>query len=174
MKVNFGTAGGFLFPEGQGALTGEFITKDSGKRVEFASGMRRDTQEGKPRYDLTDKPMIKRWAELMARGADKYGANNWLKASSDDEFNRFKASAERHMMQWLAGDRDEDHAAAIFFNVAAYEHFHSGHTRHREVSESQPLAEDMLKVSTGVLEYLNKDFRPYVFKNKNIKNWGTK
>ena len=28
-----------------------YTTKDSGKRVEFDSGMKRDTQDGKPRYD---------------------------------------------------------------------------------------------------------------------------
>jgi hypothetical protein len=30
----------------------DYVTKDSGARVEFDSGMRRDTDEGKPRYDL--------------------------------------------------------------------------------------------------------------------------
>ena len=45
-----------------------FITKDSGVREEFASGMKRDTQNGKPRYDLLDRAFLKRWAELMARG----------------------------------------------------------------------------------------------------------
>jgi len=29
----------------------KYITKDSGKRVEFKSGFNRDVQEGKPRYD---------------------------------------------------------------------------------------------------------------------------
>lgn len=51
----------------------KFITKDSGERAEYASGMRRDTQEDKPRYDLCYMPMFTRWAELMDRGAVKYG-----------------------------------------------------------------------------------------------------
>lgn len=46
-----------------------YITKDSGVRESFDSGMVRDTQQGKPRYDLIDRPILKRWAELMARGA---------------------------------------------------------------------------------------------------------
>ncbi len=99
-----------------------FITKDSGKRVEFESGMHRDTQEGKPRYDLCYKPLYKRWAELMARGAEKYGANNWQKSDSVEELERFKGSAERHLMQYLEGDRTEDHAAAVMFNLAACEY----------------------------------------------------
>jgi len=55
----------------------EFVTKDSGKRVEYPTGMRRDTQEGKPDYTLVDYDMLTRWAELMTRGAEKYGRNNW-------------------------------------------------------------------------------------------------
>lgn len=99
-----------------------FETKDSGVREEFASGMRRDTQKGKPRYDLVDRPMLKRWAELMARGAEKYGDNNWRLAAGDAELRRFEASAFRHLMQWLDGERDEDHAAAVIFNLAGAEY----------------------------------------------------
>jgi hypothetical protein len=99
----------------------DFETKDSGEREEFDSGMRRDVQAGKPRYDLIDRPFLRRWAELMARGASKYGENNWRLADSEVEFNRFQASALRHMFQWLEGDRSEDHAAAVAFNLAGAE-----------------------------------------------------
>lgn len=99
----------------------EFVTKDSGERVEFVTGMKRDIQTNKPRYDLLDKPMLKRWAELMSRGAEKYGENNWRKAETQEELNRFEASLLRHAFQLLEGDRSEDHGAAICFNVAGYE-----------------------------------------------------
>lgn len=98
-----------------------FETKDSGKREEFATGMVRDTQDDKPRYDLLDLPMLRRWAELMARGAKKYGENNWRKAATPEELTRFRSSAIRHMFQYLEGDKTEDHAAAIIFNVAGAE-----------------------------------------------------
>ena len=67
----------------------DFITKDSGKRQQYKSGMQRDLQDGKPRYDLviplgTKEPMLKRWAELLQRGMDKYGYRNWEKANSLD------------------------------------------------------------------------------------------
>jgi hypothetical protein len=39
-----------------------YTTKDSGKREEYKSGMRRDTQEGKPRYDLIPTWFLKRLA----------------------------------------------------------------------------------------------------------------
>lgn len=100
----------------------DYVTKDSGERQDYASGMRRDTQEGKPNYALIDRAMLNRWAELMTRGAGKYGKNNWQKADSEEEMERFKESANRHFEQWFQGlNPEEDHAAAIFFNVSAYE-----------------------------------------------------
>lgn len=99
----------------------DYITKDSGKREEFSTGMVRDTQDGKPRYDLIDRPFLRRWAELMARGAEKYGPNNWRKAETQEELDRFEASMLRHVFQYLEGDRSEDHGAAIVFNIAAAE-----------------------------------------------------
>lgn len=109
-----------------------YETKDSGKREEYITGMRRDTQEGKPRYDLVvpllkpgmsaDVIMLKRWADLMLRGAEKYGERNWELASTEEELVRFKASAFRHFMQWFNGEFDEDHAAAVMFNIQAAEY----------------------------------------------------
>jgi hypothetical protein len=99
----------------------EFTTKDSGVHEEFSSGMMRDTQNDKPRYDLIDRDFLKRWADLMARGAKKYGENNWRKAETGEELRRFEASAIRHMYQWLSGDISEDHAVAVAFNLAGAE-----------------------------------------------------
>lgn len=98
-----------------------FETIDSGAREQFQSGMQRDTQAGKPRYDLIDRAFLKRWAELMARGAEKYGEENWRKAEGEAEFRRFRASAIRHLFQYLDGDSSEDHAVAVAFNLAGAE-----------------------------------------------------
>jgi hypothetical protein len=101
----------------------EFETKDSGNRQEFATGMVRDTSTNKIRYDLVYMPMFKRWAELMTRGAVKYSANNWKKAGTQEELERFKESAFRHFMTWfLDEDRSEDHGAAVFFNISGAEY----------------------------------------------------
>ena len=106
----------------------EFITKDSGKRVKYKSGMNRDLQDKKPRFDLIipkdqkyDQTILFRWAMLMERGAKKYGERNWEKANSQEELNRFKQSAIRHFFQWMSGEIDEDHVSAILFNLNAYE-----------------------------------------------------
>ncbi len=108
---------------------GAYITKDSGERETFTTGMQRDTQSGKPRFDLIaplDQPyanqMLTRWAGLMARGAEKYDDRNWEQASTHAELARYKASAARHFFQWLTGETDEDHAAAVFFNISGAEY----------------------------------------------------
>lgn len=100
-----------------------FKTKDSGERQQFESGMQRDVQTGKVRYDLAlDGPLFQRYAELMTRGAEKYSARNWMKAAGDEELERFRASAVRHFIQWYKGDTDEDHAAAVVFNLNGAEY----------------------------------------------------
>ena len=105
-----------------------FETKDSGERAEYASGMVRDTNVGKARFDLLfplgipyEDQFLTRCAELMARGAVKYGDRNWEKATSIDEVARMQESAARHFAQWISGATDEDHAAAVVFNLLAAE-----------------------------------------------------
>ena len=109
-------------------MDGRFImayeTKDSGERAQFDSGMQRDTNTGKARFELItpkgmpyDKLLLTRWAELMGRGAEKYKERNWEQAEGEAELNRFMESAFRHFMQWVSGEDDEDHAAAVLFNI---------------------------------------------------------
>lgn len=103
-------------------------TKDSGKRQQYKSGMVRDLQDGKPDFLLllTDQPysqqLLTRWAELMERGAVKYGKRNWQLADSQEELERFKSSAFRHFVQWITGEDDEDHASAVLYNINAAEY----------------------------------------------------
>lgn len=106
----------------------KYKTSDSGKRQEYKSGMRRDTQDGKPDFYLClsdvpyDEQMLTRWAALMTRGMEKYGRRNWQLAASEEELERFKSSAFRHFVQWISGEDDEDHAAACLFNISAAEY----------------------------------------------------
>lgn len=100
-----------------------FETKDSGERVTFEGGMVRDTQTGKTLFHLVyDGPLLERWAGLLTRGAAKYSEGNWMKAEGEAEFLRFRASAARHFFQWMRGDIDEDHAAAVVFNINGAEY----------------------------------------------------
>lgn len=106
----------------------EHVTKDSGERNEFASGMQREPDAGRPRFDLLvplnvpyEEQLLTRCAALMERGARKYASRNWERANSAEELERMQASAFRHFVQWMAGETDEDHAAAVVFNLLAAE-----------------------------------------------------
>jgi hypothetical protein len=110
-------------------IVAEFETKDSGKRAEFVNGGVRDSQDGKPRFDLTQPEtvpyadqMLTRFAALMGRGAEKYEDRNWELFSDREALSRAHSSAFRHFMQWLNGEVDEDHAAAVWFNIMAAEY----------------------------------------------------
>jgi hypothetical protein len=94
-----------------------FTTKDSGERRTFESGAVRDSDEGKPRYDLIPAQAMHRVAKLYARGAKKYGENNWQKGMPSQQV---LASAMRHLEAYRRGDADnEDHLAAVVWNILA-------------------------------------------------------
>lgn len=103
---------------GQCLNTG-FVVKDSGARESYPSGMVRDSQQGKPDYTLLPIEFLTRWADHMTKGAVKYGRHNWRLADSQDELERFQSSAFRHFVQWINGETDEDHGAAVAYNIAA-------------------------------------------------------
>lgn len=89
----------------------------------YPSGMQRGSSAGKINYLLVrDGPMLRRWAAHLTKGADNHAARNWMLASGSEELERFKESACRHFEQWLGGDKTEDHAAALFFNVNGAEY----------------------------------------------------
>lgn len=90
-----------------------FETKDSGQRQEFATGSRRDVRDGKGRYDLLQPFAIRRLAQLLERGATKYGDRNWEKGQP---VSRYIDSAMRHLFCYLEGDRAEDHLIAAAWN----------------------------------------------------------
>ena len=89
---------------------------NSGQQRQFSTGSRRDCRTGKGRYDLLPWSMVKRWALRMEAGAAHYGERNWELGQPLDSYYD---SAIRHLAEWLAGDRSEDHLAAALFNVGA-------------------------------------------------------
>ncbi len=107
----------------------DYIVKDSGSRESFDSGMVRDTEEGKIDYTrVLAGPMFERWAIHLQKAAEsKYedvrpGMANWELADGEAEYHRFRKSALRHLLQWLRGETDEDHAAAVMFNLNGSEY----------------------------------------------------
>jgi hypothetical protein len=112
-----------------------FTTKDSGKRQEFDSGMVRDTQDGKPRFDLIPIGPLARLANLYMRGAVKYDENNWQKGQP---YSRAYASLLRHIYAWRAGEATEDHLAAVVWNAMALMYY----------EEKMPELDDLFKKET--------------------------
>lgn len=96
-----------------------FVMKDSGQREEFPTGSRRDTRQGKGRFDLLSPFVMTRDAVLLERGALKYGERNWEKGQP---VSRFMDSAMRHLQRYMMGERDEDHLAAARWNIGAIMH----------------------------------------------------
>lgn len=92
---------------------------DSGKREDFDTGSRRDTREGKGRYDLISPIFLERFAKHLENGAAKYGDRNW---ELGQPVMRYFDSAVRHLYKWLEGHRDEDHLSAAAWNVQCIMH----------------------------------------------------
>lgn len=92
---------------------------DSGKRQQFETGAVRDTADDKPRPDLISPFFSERLGEWLRKGAQKYSARNWEKGIPN---SRCLASLERHLVKFKQGKVDEDHEAAIAFNIMAIIH----------------------------------------------------
>lgn len=91
--------------------------KDSGTRRSFDTGAQRDAVQGKGRFDLTSYFPLKRYAQHMEKGAIKYAARNWEKGMP---LSVFLNSLENHLQKLKAGFTDEDHAAAVLWNIAGF------------------------------------------------------
>jgi len=93
--------------------------KDSGNRTAFDTGSQRDTQQGKGRYDLIPSSVLLRLAQHYENGALKYGDNNWQKGQP---LAQYYNSAIRHLEAIRNADIEEDHFAAVIWNVACMIH----------------------------------------------------
>lgn len=91
--------------------------KDNGAKRVFESGAHRDVDTSKPRLDLLPMTALIRVSHHYAAGAKKYGENNWRKGIPRQEFLR---SAFRHLAYLMLGRTDEDHAAALAWNVLGF------------------------------------------------------
>lgn len=88
--------------------------KTSGDQEQWDTGAVRDSQDGKPRFDLIDPEFLFRMAEVMRKGAEHYGEFNWTQGIPSQ---RYMASLLRHVFAYYNGDSSEDHLAAAAFNL---------------------------------------------------------
>lgn len=92
----------------------EFNVKDHGVREEMKTGSVRDTQQGKPRYDLVPATCLTKLALHYGAGSEKYGDRNWEKGQP---ITRYMSSAERHFQYFKMGFTDENHLMACVWNL---------------------------------------------------------
>lgn len=90
--------------------------KDSGQRKQYEGGGLRERAR-MSRFDLLPVPPLERWAEHLGRGALKYADRNWEQGLPLDDFID---SALSHLLSFMSGDREEDHLAAVLWNIGAY------------------------------------------------------
>ena len=112
---------GGCFARRSEAQTDDPAVVEGHRIVTSLAGVNRSDPAGKPDYTLVDLHMLERWATHMTAHIGSKGRNNWRYADTVDDLERFRASAWRHFVAWQRGETDEDHAAALFFNVAGAE-----------------------------------------------------
>ncbi len=101
---------------------------DGGERMSYGENRAmREPSSGKGRYDLVSPFAIRRLAKWMELGAIKYADRNWEKGMP---YSRYVDSAKRHLDKFVMGMEDEDHLAAVAFNVFALMH-------HQELGQTE-------------------------------------
>ena len=101
---------------------GEIVKEESLQH--FPSGAVRSTREGKGRYDLISPFAWRRVAIVSQKGGEHKGDRNWEKGF---EWSRCIDSALRHIIQYMMGDRSEDHPAQAVWNLNALMQFEATH-----------------------------------------------
>src|SRR5947209_10864987 len=81
----------------------------------FPGGARRSDR--KPRFDLIPFDFLEAVAEVLTRGAARYGPYNW-KCGKKDFFLDAWNHAFVHLQKFKEGDTSEDHLAHLACNVA--------------------------------------------------------
>jgi hypothetical protein len=135
----------------------------------FPTGAVRDQRTGKGRFDLLSPHVLTRDALLYEKGAIHYADRNWEKGMP---FSRCIDSAMRHLVRWLRGDREEDHLAAVRFNVGAIMHYEEEIQRGR----LDPGLDDIPNVPrVASVDSITESLKPFPFRLKDFYEetiWG--
>lgn len=87
------------------------------------NGGNRDSAEDKLDYTLLPISALNRVTQHYVNGLKRYGRNNWHKLSTPEDIERYKQSMFRHLIQYLEGQDNEDHLAAVVWNAMALLYF---------------------------------------------------
>lgn len=119
-SVAFGAVGkGLVNSNGESVFPSVPVLKDSGDRRQYESGAVRDRAVGKGRFDLIPSQAMFRLARHFEAGAIKYSDRNWEKGMP---ISVYVDAALRHIEKYKDGWNDEDHLAAVLWNIASIMH----------------------------------------------------
>jgi len=90
------------------------MNKMTSNNRQFDTGAQRDTSDGKLRMSLIPPQELERVMRRYLDGAEKYGENNWTKGMP---LSVYYDCMHRHLSAWWRGDDQEDHAAAVVWNM---------------------------------------------------------
>ncbi len=127
------------------------VMRHSDTKTSFGTGAQRDIDEGKGRPSLISPVLIHRLGVHLAKGAKHYGDDNWAKGMP---YRRTADSMIRHIFQWLAGDEEEDHLAAIGFGVMCLMTYESDRTLDQKLDDRD---EGLRKILASILTSPPKD-----------------
>ena len=94
--------------------------KTSDDLVKYPSGGLKSSSKGKLLWILLPISALKRIVHRLTTGAEQYGARNWEKGIDKEVI---QGALLRHTMQYLEGETDEDHLAAVGCNLLFLMHF---------------------------------------------------
>jgi hypothetical protein len=103
------------------------MLKGQGDMETTEFGAKRESNEGRGRFDLLPYEAIEALAKWYEEGAKKYEDRNWEKGMP---FSRYVGSAFRHLLAFMMGKEDEDHLAACAWNCFAIMH-------HQELGQTE-------------------------------------
>lgn len=126
------------------------------KMINYETGAKRESKEGKGRYDLISPIAEQRRALRMEYGAKIHGEHNWEKGLP---IKSYIDSALRHINQYKRGYRDEDHlaAAAVNLDMAMHtEETHPGLALYNEFDNNEN--EDTNNTDEHLMEQIENHF----------------
>lgn len=77
----------------------------------------RSSDKGKRNYNLIPDELLDDMADLYTAGAEVHGKDNWREAKGQEAYESATESAFRHFLAWKRGETDENHKAAVVFNM---------------------------------------------------------
>jgi hypothetical protein len=122
------------------------VLKDSGERRQFKTGAIRDRAVGKGRFDLISTQMLFRLARHYEAGSIKYSDRNWEQGMP---ISVYVDAAMRHLIKYIAGWNDEDHLAAVVWNISAIMHHEDKFDHLQDLPDRIELVDDPWKWVIG-------------------------